>query len=228
MQTHQKYINAVAEVRSHARAAPPATRSSFCNPAGHVHAAAPRLRGDGAGAHRVRGDAARERRRSRRRRRGRPVGAPPRDGVGQPAHRAPAHEGRLSAIAARGQVPDDALPFGVRKRIRRHGAVPALDVPHRPRDAPRRARRRPAATPHPNLTPRPRRPTDRHRRHRTGSALYLAQKNNHAQVVSILERISQLPPEQQPQQSPGRGRGGDVMEPAEPPRKKKSSFCVVL
>jgi hypothetical protein len=47
-------------------------------------------------------------------------------------------------------------------------------------------------------------------------------------VVSILERISQLPPEQQPQQSPGRGRGGDVMEPAEPPRKKKSSFCVVL
>ena len=32
----------------------------------------------------------------------------------------------------------------------------------------------------------------------------------------------------QPQQSPGRGRGGDVMEPAEPPRKKKSSFCVVL
>ena len=44
----------------------------------------------------------------------------------------------------------------------------------------------------------------------------------------ILERISQLPPEQQPQQSPGRGRGGDVMEPAEPPRKKKSSFCVVL
>ena len=32
MQTHQKYINAVAEVRSHALATPPATRSAFTIP----------------------------------------------------------------------------------------------------------------------------------------------------------------------------------------------------